>query len=175
MNIQKIKPYITEEEIQLGIKHLGEKLNELYKNEEVYMICVLKGGAFFGVDLAKSLTMPLKIEFIRLSSYGSSTVSSGKVRGLDVSLPDLSGKNVIIAEDIIDTGHTAKFLIDYINDKYKTKSLLFCALLNKKARREIDIEADYYCFDVDDKFLIGYGLDFDEQYRNLPYIGTLKE
>ena len=115
-----------------------------------------------------------EMEFIRLSSYGSGTKSSGKVNAVDISLPDLNNKNVLIVEDIIDTGHTAKFLIDFLHSNFKIKSLKFCSLLDKKIKREVDVEADYYCFEVDDKFLIGYGLDYDGLYRNIPYIGYIE-
>ena len=162
------------EDIQNGIAKLGDELNRYYNNEELYMVCVLKGAAFFAVDLAKHLTMPLKIEFIRLSSYGSNMTSSGKVNAVDISLPDLNGKNVLIVEDIIDTGHTAKFLIDFMKHNFKTKSLNFCSLLDKKIKRVVDIDADFKVFDVDDKFLVGYGLDYDGYYRNIPYIGYIK-
>ena len=127
----------------------------------------------FATDLAKHLTMPLKMEFIRLSSYGSGTTSSGKVNAVDITLPDLNGKNVLIVEDIIDTGHTAKFLMDFMNHNFHTKSLKFCSLLDKKIKREVDTDADFYCFEVDDKFLVGFGLDYDGNYRNLPFIGYM--
>lgn len=172
-NIQNIKPYLTEEEIQEGIKSLADKLNELYGDEEVYLICVLKGAVMFAADLAKRLTMPVKMEFIRLSSYGSGTTYSGKVNAVDIKLPELNGKNVLIVEDIIDTGHTAKFLIDFMNQNFHAKTLRFCSLLDKKARREVEVDADFYCFDVEDKFLVGFGLDVDGKYRNLPYIGYI--
>lgn len=173
INKQEIKPLITEETIQKEIKLLGEKLNTFYKDEEVYMICVLKGAVMFATDLAKTLKMPLKMEFIRLSSYGSGTISTGKVNAVDIALPDLNNKNVLIVEDIIDTGHTAKFLIDFINQNFHTKSLKFCSLLDKKARREVNIDADFHCFEVDDKFLVGFGLDYNGDYRNLPFIGYI--
>ena len=173
INQTELKPLYSEELIQTEIKKLALKLNETYKNQEVYLICVLKGSVMFLVDLAKHLNMPVKMEFIRLSSYGSGTKSSGKVNAVDISLPDLNGKNVLIIEDIIDTGHTAKFLIDFINANFKIKTLKFCSLLDKKIRREVDIDADYYCFEVEDKFLVGYGLDYDGCFRNLPYIGYL--
>lgn len=163
----------NEEQIQTEIKKLAKKINTLYSNEELYLICVLKGSVMFMCDLAKYLKMPLKMEFIRLSSYGSNFTSSGKVNAVDISLPDLNKKNVLIVEDIIDTGHTAKFLTDFINLNFQTKSLKFCSLLDKKIKREIDIDADFYCFEVDDKFLVGYGLDYDGYYRNIPYIGYL--
>ena len=128
----------------------------------------------FMADLAKLLKMPVKMEFIRLSSYGSGTSYSGKVNAVDIKLPDLNDKNVLIIEDIIDTGHTAKFLVDFLNHNFKFKDLKFCALLDKKVKRAADINADYYCFEVDDKFVVGYGLDIDGLYRNLPYIGYVE-
>ena len=169
-----IKFLIKEEEIQAEIKKLAEKLNEIYKEQELYLICVLKGSVMFMADLAKHLTMPVKMEFIRLSSYGSGTTSSGKVNAVDISLPDLNGKNVLIIEDIIDTGHTAKFLLDFLNHNFKFNDLKFCALLDKKVKRVADVNADYYCFEVDDKYLVGYGLDIDGHFRNLPYIGYIE-
>ncbi len=166
-----LKVLYEDDQIQDAIKKLGSELNEIYAEEELYLICVLKGSVMFMVDLSKHLKMPLKMEFIRLSSYGSGFSSTGKVNAVDISLPDLNGKNVLIIEDIIDTGHTAKFLVDFINLNFKAKSLKFCSLLDKKIKREVEIDADYYCFEVDDKFLVGYGLDYDGYYRNLPYIG----
>ena len=166
-----LKVLFSEQQIQSEIVKLSEVLNKSYLGEELYLICVLKGSVMFMADLAKCLKMPVKMEFIRLSSYGSSFKSSGKVNAVDISLPDLNGKNVLIIEDIIDTGHTAKFLLDFINLNFKTKTLKFCSLLDKKIKREVDIDADYYCFEVDDKFLVGYGLDYDGYYRNIPYIG----
>jgi len=174
IDINEIKPFLTESEIQDAIKKLGQKLCTIYGNEELYMVCVLKGAVMFATDLSKVLTMPLKMEFIRLSSYGSGTVSTGKVNAVDIKLPDLNGKNVLIVEDIIDTGHTAKFLIDFINHNFHTKSLKFCSLLDKKIKRVVDIDADFHCFDVDDKFLVGYGLDYEGRYRNLPFIGYVE-
>ncbi len=171
----EIKPIFTEKLIQEKIINLSEKINNIYKNEELYLICVLKGSVMFTVDLVKHLKMPVKMEFIRLSSYGSGTISSGKVNAVDISLPDLNNKDVLIIEDIVDTGHTAKFLIDFLNNNFKTKSLKFCSLLDKKIKREVDIDPDYYCFEVDDKFLVGYGLDLDGYYRNLPYIGYIEQ
>ena len=169
-----LKPLFAADEIQSEILKLAEKLNHEYKDEGIYLICVLKGSVMFMTDLAKYLKMPLKMEFIRLSSYGSGFNSSGRVNAVDISLPDLNNKNVLIVEDIIDTGHTAKFLVDFINHNFKTKTLKFCSLLDKKIKREVDIDADYYCFEVDDKFLVGYGLDYDGYYRNLPYIGYVE-
>jgi len=169
-----IKQFISEEQIQSRIKELAAKLNEIYKDEELYLVGVLKGSVMFMTDLAKRLTMPVKMEFVRLSSYGSGTTSAGKINAVDLSLPDLGGKNVLIVEDIIDTGNTAKFLVDFLNQKFKLKDLKFCSLLDKKARRVNDMQPDYYCFDVEDKYLVGYGMDIDGKYRNLPYIGYIE-
>ena len=169
-----LKVLFTAEEIQKSIRVLGEKLNNDYVSEELYLICVLKGSVMFTVDLSKHLKMPLRMEFIRLSSYGSGFASTGKVNAVDISLPDLNAKNVLIVEDIIDTGHTARFLVDFIRHNFRTKSLKFCSLLDKKVKREVEIDPDYYGFEVDDKFLVGYGLDYDGYYRNLPYIGYIE-
>ena len=171
MDIKKLKVLITEEEIQSRIKVLADEMNNFYKGEEVYAICVLKGAVMFATDLVKNLNMPLKMEFIRLSSYNGGTTTSGKVNAVDISLPDLNGKNVLIIEDIVDTGLTAKFLLDFMNCNFHTKSTKFCSLLDKKIKRVTEVEPDYYGFEVDDKFLVGYGLDFDGYYRNLKYIG----
>lgn len=169
-----LKVLIKEDDLQNSIKQLGEKLNEFYKDEELYVISVLKGSVMFTVDLVKHLKMPLNMNFIRLSSYGSEFTSSGKVNAVDISLPDLNGKNVIIIEDIIDTGLTAKFLIDFMHLNFKTKTLKFCSLLDKRETRKVDIEPDYYCFQIGNQFVVGYGLDYDGFYRNLPYIGYLE-
>ena len=169
-----LKVLFSETQIQEAIANLGNVLNKKYKDEEIYLICVLKGSVMFMADLAKHLKMPVKMEFIRLSSYGSAFTSTGKVNAVDISLPDLNDKNVLVIEDIIDTGHTAKFLVDFINLNFHTKTMKFCSLLDKKIKREVDIDADYYCFEIDDKFLVGYGLDYDGYYRNIPYIGYIE-
>lgn len=172
--MDEIKVLISAEVIQTKIRELADVLNNKYAGEELYLVCVLKGSVMFMTDLAKHLCMPVKMEFIRLSSYGSGTSYSGKVNAVDIALPDLNGKNVLIVEDIIDTGHTAKFLVDFMNQNFKMKSFEFCSLLDKKTKREVDIDADYYCFEVEDKFIVGYGLDHDGNYRNLPYIGYIE-
>jgi len=175
MQIHKkdIKPLFSKEEIENQIKQIASEINELI-NEEIYVICVLKGAAMFAADLVRYLNMPVKIEFIRLSSYGSSTTTSGKVSAVDISLPDLNDKNVLIVEDIIDTGLTARFLLDFINNNFKTKTTKFCSLLDKKCFRKTKIEADFVGFEIDNKFVIGYGLDYNGYFRNLPYIGYVE-
>ncbi len=171
----KINVLYSENEIQTKIKELAQEMNKFYNGEEVYVVCALKGAVMFAVDLVKHLNMPLKMEFIRLSSYNGGTKSSGKVNAVDISLPDLNGKNVLIVEDIVDTGLTAKFLLDFLNCNFHTKSTKFCSLLDKKITRQTNVEPDYYGFEVDDKFLVGYGLDYDGYYRNLTYIGYIEK
>ena len=169
----KINVLYTEDEIQAKIKTLAQEMNNFYNGEEVYVVCALKGAVMFMADLVKHLNMPLKMEFIRLSSYNGGTKSSGRVNAVDISLPDLNGKNVLIVEDIIDTGLTAKFLLDFLNSNFHTKSTKFCSLLDKKVARKTNVEADYHGFEVGDQFLVGYGLDYDGYYRNLRYIGYI--
>lgn len=169
-----LKVLFSEEQIQGKVQEIAAVLNNFYGDEEIYVICVLKGSVLFTIDLVKHLKMPLRMEFIRLSSYGSGFNSTGKVNAVDISLPDLNGKNVLICEDIIDTGHTAKFLLDFMKHNFKTKSTKFCSLLDKKISRQSDVDPDYYGFMIDDKFVVGYGLDFDGYYRNLPYIGYVE-
>jgi len=174
LKISDLKPLFTEEELQNRIKEIADELNDFYKDEEIYLISVLKGSVFFAIDLSKHLTMPVCMEFIRLSSYGHGFKSTGKVNAVDISLPDLNGKNVLIVEDIIDTGLTAKFLLDFIDLNFKTKSTKFCSLLDKKVSRQTDVDADYHGFVIDNKFVVGYGLDYLGFYRNLPYIGYVE-
>ncbi len=171
VNLSDINVLISESDIQERVKQIANILNSDYNGEEVCAICVLKGSVMFFTDLVRDLNMPLTMEFIRLSSYGHSTSSSGMVNAVDIKLPDLTGKNVLIVEDIVDTGITAKFLLDYIAMNFKTKSTKFVALLDKKIARCADVHPDYYCFEIDDKFVVGYGLDYDGHFRNLKFIG----
>lgn len=171
VSLSQIKVLFSEELIKKRINELSKILNEFYKGEEVCAICVLKGAVIFATDLVRKLDMPLTMEFIRLSSYGHATESSGKVNAVDIKLPDLNGKNVLIIEDIVDTGLTAKFLIDFLNVNFKIKSLKFVSLLDKKVSRKTSVEPDYFGFEIDNKFVVGYGLDYSGLYRNLPYIG----
>ncbi|MCI1274064.1 MAG: hypoxanthine phosphoribosyltransferase [Clostridiaceae bacterium] len=171
IKLENLKVLFSEDQIQTRIKELATELNKFYKGEEVYAICVLKGAVLFAIDLVKSLDMPLKMEFIKLSSYAGGTTTTGKVNAVDISLPDLNGKNVLIIEDIVDTGLTAKFLLEFIKINFKTKSTKFCSLLDKKITRKVEVEPDYYGFEIDNKFVVGYGLDYEGYFRNLRYIG----
>jgi hypoxanthine phosphoribosyltransferase len=170
IKFEDLKVLYSEEQLHAKVKEIAEKLNKFYNGDEVVAICALKGAVLFAADLVRELDMPVKMEFIRLSSYGSSTTTSGKVNAVDINLPDLNGKNVLIIEDIVDSGLTAKFLIDFIHMNFHVKSFKFCSLLDKKITRKVDVEPDYYGFEVDDKFVVGYGLDYDGHFRNLKYI-----
>lgn len=163
---------ISEDKIKETVKRLGEELNSEYGDNEVTLIVILKGSMVFAADLMRELKMPVKLEFMRVSSYGNSSKSSGQINiKLDLDA-DIKGKNVIIAEDIIDSGNTLYKLREELL-KREPKSLKLCTLLSKPSRREADIEADYIGIKIEDKFVIGYGLDYAERYRNLPYIGIL--
>ncbi|MBQ3641019.1 hypoxanthine phosphoribosyltransferase [bacterium] len=171
-DINNLKVLISEHEIQEKLKEIAQKAEaKLPKGEDIYVICVLKGSVMFCTDLVKHFKNNVQMEFIRISSYGNETKSSNNLQAIDLTLPNLLDKNVIIVEDIIDTGLTARFLTDLFKIKHHPKNLLFISLLNKKCARQIDIEPDIYGFEVDDKFVVGYGLDYKGYFRNLPYIG----
>ena len=166
----ELKVLIDEETLQEKIEELAEKIMKDYEGKDITFICILKGSAVFAVDLAKRIKNNVRFEFIRVSSYGDSTVSSGKVT-MKLDLQDsIEGKDVFVIEDIVDTGRTLCYLKDYLKDK-NPASLKICTLLDKKERREFEIEPDYTAFVIPDKFVVGFGLDYNEQYRNLPYIG----
>lgn len=169
-----IKVLIEEEKIQGKIKEIAKKIEEDYKGKDITLICILKGSTFFTVDLAKRINNNLKIEFIQVSSYGASTVGSENIE-LKLDLKEsIEGKDVIILEDIIDTGRTLSYLIEHLKGR-NPNSLKLCTLLDKPERRLFDVKVDYTGFEIPDKFVVGYGLDYDELYRNLPYIGYIGE
>jgi hypoxanthine phosphoribosyltransferase len=164
---------LSEEELQMKIAELGRVISDDYNDKNPLLICVLKGAAPFMSDLIKRIDMYLEIDFMAVSSYGSSTVSSGEVRiikDLDVSV---EGRHVIIVEDIIDSGLTLNYLLDLMHRR-NAESVKIITLLDKPHRRKINIKPDYCGFVIPDEFVVGYGLDFAERYRNLPYIGILK-
>ena len=167
------KVVLSEEEIQTRIHDLAESLNELYGDEEVIVIGVLKGCFVFMADLIRKLTCDAQVYFIEISSYGSGTKSSGNItikKGLDV---DIEGKHVLIAEDIVDSGNTLNQLTAILREK-RPKSLTVCTLLNKPSRREVDFDPDYTGFVIPDKFIVGYGLDYAGRFRQLPYIAEVE-
>ena len=166
-----IKVLITEQEIASRTRELAEQIQKDYNNEEIVIVCILKGATFFAVELAKRIESDTIIDFMKVSSY-EGTESTGKINfTLDIS-EDITGKNVLIVEDIVDTGRTLAYVKKYLESK-NPKNVKICTMLNKKERRVIDLEPEYVAFDIPDKFVIGYGLDYDEKYRNLPYIGEI--
>ena len=170
MSIRKL---YNQREINSRVKELSKELYSVYKKEEVVFICTLKGAVFFACDLLKNYKGEARLEFLRVSSYKGKT-STGKIElNLSISKENIEGKNVVIIEDIVDTGNTLKFLKGYVNDM-NPKTLKICTLLDKKSRREVEIDADYCGFEIDDLFVIGYGLDHNQKYRNLPYIGVIE-
>ncbi len=164
------KTLITTTEINERIDSLADEITNCYNNEDLVLICILKGAVYFAIDLSKKIKNDnLVLDFMRVSSYGSETESSGKINlKLDVSTV-LEGKNVLIVEDIVDTGYTLAYLKDYLKLK-NPKSIKVCVLLDKEERRKVDVDVDYVGFKIPNKFIFGYGLDMDEKYRNLPYI-----
>jgi hypoxanthine phosphoribosyltransferase len=163
----------TQEEIQKKVKEIAAQLNEDYKGEEVIFVCVLKGSLPFYTDLVREVNFPVTFDMVCVSSYGSSAESSGTLKiKLDSGVP-FEGKNVLIVEDILDTGNTLSNLLAHFAGR-KPKSIKLCCLLDKPSRRLRDIEADYKGFEIPDEFVVGYGLDYAEKYRELPYIGILK-
>ncbi|GAB1476703.1 hypoxanthine phosphoribosyltransferase [Bacillota bacterium] len=165
---------ISKEEIQNRVAELGSEISRDYKGESILAICVLKGAVLFMSDLIRELNIETKIDFMAVSSYGASTKSTGVVRILKDLDSNIEGENVIIVEDIIDSGLTLKYLKEYLLAR-DPKSLKICTLLDKPERRTADIKADYVGFSIDNKFIVGYGLDFNQKYRNLPYISYLEE
>lgn len=170
---EKISVLIPEEEIRKRIAEVGAQLSRDYEGEEVLMICILRGGVFFACELAKHLTVPVSMDFMCVSSYGSGTVSSGRVKIIKDLDENIEGKHVLIAEDIVDSGNTLSTLIKILQVR-KPASIRLCTLLDKPERRVVDITADYTGFTVPNEFVVGYGLDYNQKYRNLPYIGVLK-
>ncbi len=171
-DIADLKVLITEDEIQQKLNILSRNIeNSFSTDEDIYVICVLKGSVMFCSDLVKRFSHNIQMEFIRISSYGNETKSTNNLQAIDLTLPNLDDKNVLIVEDIIDTGLTARFLTDLFKIKHHPKKLLFVSLLNKKCARQVEIEPDFYGFEIDDKFVVGYGLDYKGYFRNLPYIG----
>lgn len=162
----------SEEQIQNRIEEMAQQINLDYPDDEpLCVICVLRGAVLFACDLIKRLDKETNFEFIKLESYGNAQSSSGEVKSVSMALPNLNSKNVLIVEDIVDTGLTAKFLLDYIKLHYQPKMLKLISLLNKKCARSQDVNVDYYGFEIDDKFVVGYGLDYMGYFRNLPYVG----
>ena len=163
---------IPEDRLQQRISQLGAQISRDYAGEDLLLLAVLKGSVLFLSDLMRHITVPHAVDFMATSSYGASTESSGIVRILKDLDEPIQGRNVLIVEDIIDTGHTLDYLLRLLRARLP-KSLRICTLLNKPDRREVDVHVDYIGFDIPNEFVLGYGLDYDELYRNLPYIAVL--
>lgn len=165
---------ISEKELAHRIAELGRQITEDFAGEEVLMVGILKGSVPFLADLIRRVELDVKIDFMSVSSYGASTKSSGVVRILKDLDTGVEGRNVIIVEDIVDSGLTLQYLKEYLNGR-KPKALKVCTLLDKPEGRQVEIEPDYKCFTVGNQFIVGFGLDYDQKYRNLPYISCLVE
>ncbi len=170
---EKIKVLITEEEVDARIRELGEKISKEYEGKQIHLICVLKGGVFFMCELAKRITVPVSMDFMCVGSYGDGTKSSGVVRLAKDLDESIENKEVLIVEDIIDSGNTLYYLMDVLRQR-KPASLRLCTLLDKPDRRVKDVHVDWTGFEIPDKFVVGYGLDYAQKYRNLPYIGVVE-
>jgi hypoxanthine phosphoribosyltransferase len=173
MEKHHIEVMLTEETVNARIKELGEQISRDYAGKSVHLICILKGSVYFTCELAKRITVPVTMDFMQCSSYGAETKSSGIVKlAKDLDEP-LTGKDVIIIEDIIDSGRTLHHLVNLLGQR-EPASMKLCTLLDKPSRRVVDVDVEYVGFQIEDKFVVGYGLDYDQQYRNLPYIGVVE-
>ena len=171
---EKIRVLIDEAQVDLRIREIGEQISMDYAGKKVHLICVLKGGVFFLCELAKRITVPVTLDFMSVSSYGAGTSSSGVVKIVKDLDESLEGKDVVVVEDIIDSGRTLSYLIEILK-KRRPNSIRLCTLLDKPERRVVDnVRVDYCGFHIPDEFVVGYGLDYAQQYRNLPYIGVVE-
>lgn len=170
---ERVEVMLTEEEVDRRIQEIGDRISKDYAGKQVHLVCVLKGGSFFMCELAKRITVPVSLDFMSVSSYGSDTKSSGVVRIVKDLDEPLEGKDVLVVEDIVDSGRTLSYLLEMLRDR-GPKSLRLCTLLDKPDRRVVDVNVDYTGFKIPDEFVVGYGLDYDQRYRNLPYIGVVR-
>lgn len=170
---EKIDVLISKEDVDARIAELGRIISEEYEGKQVHLICVLKGGVFFMCELAKYITVPVSMDFMSVSSYGDGTSSSGVVKIVKDLDESLEGKDVLVVEDIIDSGRTLSYLMEILA-KRGPKSLRLCTLLDKPDRRVREVKVDHVGFEIPDEFVVGYGLDYAQKYRNLPYIGIVR-
>lgn len=164
---------IGTEELQAKVAQLGRQISEDYRGQNPLLICLLRGAVVFLSDLIRAIDIPLEMDFMAISSYGDSTESSGVVRLVMDLKSNITGRNVLIVEDIVDTGRTLAYILDNLQTR-RPADIKVCALLSKPSRREVQVELDYLGFEIPDRFVVGYGLDYAENYRNLPFIGVLK-
>lgn len=170
---ERVKVMLTEEEVDAKIREIGEQISKDYEGKEVHLICVLKGGSFFMCELAKRITVPVSFDFMSVSSYGAGTKSSGVIKIVKDLDEPIMGKDVIVIEDIVDSGRTLSYLMEMLKSR-QPASLRLCTLLDKPDRRVVQVPVDYTCFQIPDEFVVGYGLDYAQRYRNLPYIGVVE-
>ena len=171
---EKIRVLLSEDKVNKRIREVAQQINKDYAGKEIHLICILKGGAMFMCELARRISIPVSFDFMSVSSYGAGTTSSGVVRILKDLDEDLKDKEVLIVEDIIDSGRTLSYLLELIQSR-NPKSVKLCTLLDKPSRRVIkDVNVDYVCFSIPDEFVVGYGLDYNQKYRNLPFIGVVE-
>lgn len=170
---ETIRVLLTEQEVDKRIQEIADQINRDYAGREIHMIGVLKGGVFFMCELSKRIKVPVSLDFMSVSSYGDDTKSSGVVKIVkDLDQP-LEGKEVLVVEDIIDSGRTLSYLLEILKAR-NPHSVKLCTLLDKPERRVTDVKVDYCCFEIPDEFVVGYGLDYAQKYRNLPYIGVVE-
>ncbi len=169
---ESIRVLIPEDKVDERIAQLGEQISQDYAGKQVHLIGILKGSIFFICELAKRITVPVTMDFMSVSSYGAGTKSSGVVKLIKDLDEPINGKDVLIVEDIIDSGRTLSYLLNNLSSR-QPNSIRLCTMLDKPERREVEVEVDYQGFRIPDEFVIGYGLDYDQRYRNLPYIGVL--
>ncbi|SCH52005.1 Hypoxanthine phosphoribosyltransferase [uncultured Clostridium sp.] len=170
---ETIRELVSEKAVDERIVELGKQISKDYEGKQVHLICVLKGGVFFMCELAKRISVPVSMDFMSISSYGDDTKSSGVVKIVKDLDEAIEGKDVLIVEDIIDSGRTLYYLIDILK-KRNPKSVHLCTLLDKPERRVKDVKVDYVGFNIPDEFVVGYGLDYAQKYRNLPFIGVVE-
>lgn len=170
---ERVRVLLSEEAVDAKIKAIGEQISKDYAGKQVHLVCVLRGGSFFMCELAKRITVPVSLDFMSVSSYGGDTKSSGTVKIVKDLDDSLEGKDVLVIEDIVDSGRTLSYLLEMLKNR-KPASLRLCTLLDKPDRRVVDVKVDYTGFEIPDEFVVGYGLDYDQKYRNLPYIGIVE-
>ena len=169
---ERISVLLSEEAVDKRINEIGEQISKDYEGKTIHMICVLKGGVFFMTELAKRISVPVSMDFMAISSYGADTKSSGVIKIVKDLDESITGKDVLVVEDIVDSGRTLSYLLMMLKER-KPNSLRLCTLLDKPDRRVIDVDVDYTGFEIPDEFVVGYGLDYAKKYRNLPYIGVV--
>ncbi|MCI8893792.1 MAG: hypoxanthine phosphoribosyltransferase [Lachnospiraceae bacterium] len=170
---EKIRVMISEEEVEKRVREMGAVISQDYEGRDIRLVCVLKGGVFFTCELAKRITVPVSFDFMSVSSYGNDTKSSGVVKIVKDLDESIENKDVLVVEDIIDSGRTLSYLLENLKSR-KPRSLKLCTLLDKPDRRVTEVQVDYTGFEIPDAFVVGYGLDYAQKYRNLPYIGIVE-